>query len=768
MAMAGRGNGRELGGNRQGDILPGLGTRVFLGALAGATTSSIFTGLVPSGEILHSQVILGAALGAILGLFTGMSRGACRLGQPLRESVPQPRRGPGPPPPELWDPWLDSGRDSQGMGSGSEAAVTHQDAHSPAPIESFTGVPAERARVRPRVISPETGEAILLEDEVGPLIQDARLGWVVILGGPGSGKTTVLRHLAAILPPWACDCVRLVEEVDLASAAAGVTDRLVILAADSARFKATDQDWALARSLLSQSGGHFVVYRLCSWSNDDLIEYLLSAHRDRCASVMSRLKASGDCGFLKGIPELWAIVLDAMARDESIGDVRSALRHALAERFDDHADLRKAIEEICLTAIGENTNRVPDLALFEVRGEESTAEAHAVALLRLVRHRPVGLLLAADRIAGILEDGRVSMSLARQLPRELIDEAALRIADNTRALLYLNDWLIRDDRCQVHPMAASLLHAATPGWRPKRVSGLRLCGAYLNYASWSGLNLEGVDLQSADLGLADLSRANLEKANATGTRFHRANLHKAVLNSWVALGANLSGADLRSVRATHANFAQTNLSRARLREAYFRKANFQGANIEDADFSGANLEDAGLNGLKLRLARFDGARFGGADMRQCDLEGMELTDADFHKADLRKALLTGSRMADANFLGADLREAGLAEVEWPGANLREADLRDASFHLGSTRSGLVGSPIACEGSRTGFYTDDYHDQEVKPVEKIRKANLRGADLRGAKIENVDFYLVDLRGAKYTSDQAEHLRRCRAILGDHGG
>lgn len=32
------------------------------------------------------------------------------------------------------------------------------------------------------------------------------------------------------------------------------------------------------------------------------------------------------------------------------------------------------------------------------------------------------------------------------------------------------------------------------------------------------------------------------------------------------------------------------------------------------------------------------------------------------------------------------------------------------------------------------------------------------DLRGARIDDVDFYLVDLRRAKYTSDQAEHLRR----------
>jgi uncharacterized protein YjbI with pentapeptide repeats len=47
----------------------------------------------------------------------------------------------------------------------------------------------------------------------------------------------------------------------------------------------------------------------------------------------------------------------------------------------------------------------------------------------------------------------------------------------------------------------------------------------------------------------------------------------------------------------------------------------------------------------------------------------------------------------------------------------------------------------------------------------RKANLWGADLRGAEIEGVDFYLVDLRNAKYTQDQAEHFRQCRALLND---
>jgi hypothetical protein len=31
------------------------------------------------------------------------------------------------------------------------------------------------------------------------------------------------------------------------------------------------------------------------------------------------------------------------------------------------------------------------------------------------------------------------------------------------------------------------------------------------------------------------------------------------------------------------------------------------------------------------------------------------------------------------------------------------------------------------------------------------------------VEGVDFYLVDLRGAKYDPEQADHFRRCDAIL-----
>ena len=87
----------------------------------------------------------------------------------------------------------------------------------------------------------------------------------------------------------------------------------------------------------------------------------------------------------------------------------------------------------------------------------------------------------------------------------------------------------------------------------------------------------------------------------------------------------------------------------------------------------------------------------------------------------------------------------------------------ASFHLGSTRSGLVGSVIPCEGSKFGFYTDEREEQNYRRPEEIRKANLCRADLRGARIDGVDFYLVDVRGAKYTRRQGKYMKRCGAIM-----
>ncbi len=640
------------------------------------------------------------------------------------------------------------------------------------------------------MISPESGEAITLEDEIGSMIQDGKGGLVVILGGPGSGKTTALRHLDAILPPWTRGRVRLLEEPDLEAIASAGPEPLVILAhrghvvPGPGREKAVirhDKKLAALAEALGSTGSESGFYRLAPWDQDDAIEYLLATDRDACASVMTRLGRSGEFPFLEGIPELCSLVLDRMARDPAIEDVRAALRRELEARIEPGSALKRRVEDLVIDCLHDDRRpwsegpfagflmtlwmigASPAFSFLTTLWGIATGDlARHGDFLRLIRHRPAALLLAAGRIAADIESGEMTRALAHHYPREVMLEIARSIAGRAAAIQNLVE-SINGVRVNIHPLAASLLHAAAPGWRPDPGCRPRLVGAYLNGVAWPGLDLAGIDLGGADLWEADLREAILVAAHATRTCLRGANLQRAILHDWLATEADLSRCDLTEARARQAQFRKANLASAILAGADLWKAELEEARIDGADFTGARLEDAHLRGLPLRRARLGGARFGGADLRGCDLEGVDLPEADFHDANLGLAILTGSRMPGANFVGADLRDAKLAEIDWPGACLRDANLRGANFHLGSTRSGMLDSPIACEGSRTGFYTDDFLDRDIKPAEEIRKANLRGADLRGADIRDVDFYLVNLRDARYTAEQAEHLRRCRAIL-----
>jgi uncharacterized protein YjbI with pentapeptide repeats/energy-coupling factor transporter ATP-binding protein EcfA2 len=597
---------------------------------------------------------------------------------------------------------------------------------------------------------------VLLEDEVLRLVEADARGAVAVLGPSGSGKTTALAHLAAVLPPGAR--VALLDEPKKSALVKGAG---VLQIYTSRRRKRIE---------------HQEVYDLSGWDPDDWLEYVLARHRPQCASVMARLELA-DRILLGGSPSLWTVVLDRLAADDCLPDARRALHRYVEEHLSD-ADLLQRARSACLNAqIAPDADLAAGLSGLARPGFET-------ALVNLMRHEPVQTLLAAERIADDLHGGVSCDFLARPLPRELVrmagslcasDEAA---REQLRRLLGGPSWS--------HPMAASLLHAMRVGWVPGAGTE-NLSGAYLDGADWPGVMLPGVLLSETDLTGANLRGAVLENARAVNARLHGASLREARLYWLRAWQADLSGADLSGAWAAEAVFAGARLIRADLSGAVLCKADLSGADLsgavltgadlkeatlkravlEGANFTAADLTGAKLSGLRLREATWDGACFRKARLEECDLEGLTLPAADFAEARLRRALLTGTVMPSASFRRTNLREAGMAGVEWEGADLRDADLRGASFHLGSTRSGLVGSPIACEGSRTGFYTDEYEEQEFKPPEEIRKANLCGADLRGARLDGVDFYLVDLRGARYDADRARHLRRCGAILEARG-
>ncbi len=611
------------------------------------------------------------------------------------------------------------------------------------------------AIVKPRVNLPETGDAIPLADLLLE-IQGNSARVIEIIGGPGSGKTTALAHLAAVL--FADYKVVLLDDASPAAINDAARDATVVFTTQRAH-----------------SAPGAVSYTLTPWGDDELVEYLLAAHPARCASVMARLRSAPDRGLPKGVPEIWQIVLDRMAEDDSLKTVSDALRRQLQQGLT-AGHLLAGAQQYCLAELAGRAKTAK-------KCHQGLQRLHVdVRTMNLLRHDAVRLMLASDRLGQLLETKSGHKWLEQRLPRDLVKAVAAVASSST--VQNLSRWTARGPkRCQA--MAASLLHAIDTHWTPDHDSLPLLSGAYLDGAAWRGANLAGVRIEGADLSGSDLTEAVFDAATARGAIFRKATLQGASLVKIQAFGANfemgvltavnarfavlrdalLAGADLTSARLGNVDLHCANMTDARLRHADLTYATLTQALIDGADFSGSDLRWACLNGLPLRNARFSGATFAHAHLKGCDLEGLELPDADFAEAHLQGALLTGSRMPHASFAGAYLQNAGLADIEWEDADLRNADMTGCTFHLGSSRSGLVGSPIACEGSRTGFYGDEFEQQTYRAPEEIRKANLCGADLRNANLAGTDFYLVDLRRAKYTREQVEHLRRCGAILFD---
>ncbi len=634
-----------------------------------------------------------------------------------------------------------------------------------------------RAPVRPRTVSAETAESVLLEDAVGAAVEGAASGLVWIVGGPGAGKTVALGHLRAVLP--GADAIEFVDARRRDRAFEQSLRNVVIVAT------VLPETPPLGIPVLATFG-------LARWGADEWIEYLLACHPARCASVMQRLAGARNLSLLSGLPELWRVVLDAMAEDEAIVTVCQALSRAIESRLatdDERASLAACVLELLLV------NKAADETVDELarRGYE-----HDVR--RLVRHRAAQLLLAAEAVLRAVRRPEPLEFLRHKLPTQLLRPIAAWLDTCGRARL---ESVLEEDEPSRHAMAASLLFAADPSWVPPRRRAVHLAGGCFANARWAeiqvpdaslfGANLASADLSHSDLCGANLGRASLPRARLCGAKlenaqFQRAELAGADLALCRATGAsfayaNLAGACLeravlRSVTLHRANLAAARLECAVLRSANLHRANLAGARLAKADLTGAVLNGVDLTGADLAGARCKyadfrwakllnvnvrGATFFEADFSRCSLESMDLSEAVFYRACLEDALMTASHAPGVCFFGANLRRAGLADIDWPGADLRRADLRGSTFHLGSSRSGLVGSYLAGEGSRTGFYTDEFHEQEFKSPEEIRKANLCRADLREAEVDGVDFYLVDLRGARYTPAQADHFRQCGAIL-----
>jgi uncharacterized protein YjbI with pentapeptide repeats len=622
-------------------------------------------------------------------------------------------------------------------------------------------------RVRPRVIESRALEAtpMLVEDAIERYVASQTSGSVRISGPRGSGKSTALRAIEAAV--GAQMDVVLLDEPGIEEIRRQRDAKLVV--------------YTTAEPLQLEDLARF---EMAPWSRDELIEYLLAAHADRCTAVMSRLAASSSEGALGGSPALSAIVLDLMAERDDVPGVLDAVEVHLAS-----LSLSPKLEHFLGSLFAESVPWFGSASKWKWWLEPHD---HLEAIEPLLPHRAVQVVIVAAYLARLLDQHERPACFERSLVLDVIERAAILIRRRPAAIEQLCELAGFDD-VSVHPNAVALLDRVDPkrmlslfAERHEKKLGLpNLRGVRAPGARWPNLSAERADISGANLRGADLSGWRGEHVRAAGAKLERTDLSRAYLPELEATGAAIAGADLRGAHLERSRLDSADLKRTKLAGAVLRHSTLCFSKLDGADLTGADLEHADLTmatvedatfvrancmlatfaGVCLRKARLDGAFFFRAQLQGCDLERVELPGADFGSADLRNALLTQSSLRGANLSGAKLSSAGLAGVDWEGAKLHKADFTHASFHLGSSRSGLVFHAAPMEGSRTGFYADEYRERGFKSPEEVRKANLRFVDLREAKVDECDFYLVDLRGAKLSPGQAEHLRRCGAILDD---
>jgi len=589
----------------------------------------------------------------------------------------------------------------------------------------------ELAIVRPRVVVGHDLPPMLLEEEVGALLAHDGRAEVWVVGPPGCGKRSALRHLAAVFA----------DEHDLQVGDDPHPDARVIVKAAT---REPDAPGALC-------------WQLAAWSDDDCFDYLLSQHPHQASAAFAAWQHPAPIPDLRRHPELCRAVLDHLAHvaasaghDASATDPLCALAFVLAARF---GQRRAAARDFALRSFLPPRERRP--------GEAAHQAAIAGQEPLLLRSLTVRALLAAEELLRRAADGEDAPFPPRAWSEPLADAIGhLLHADPT----LMHGLLAQAARQQRRPaLLFSALCTAVPAFRPPHARTRDLAGARLIGIDLRGAHLADCILTEAQLRNANLDGADCRKAAAARLLAHglRAtdlvaddiDLTDALLHGAVLTGARLAGACLLRADLTDAVLNGADLRRARLVGVRVGSTDFTGARLDGADLSQTDLRGADLRTASLQGARLHDSQFGGMD-----LVGLSASDADFARADL-----TGARLSGADLRRAVFADGTLADVDFEGADLRGADLRRCAFHLGGSRSGLVGSEIAGEGSRTGFYGDVEDEARFTSPEDLRKANLRAADLRGALLDGVDLFLVDLRQARLDPAAREHARRCRAIL-----
>lgn len=602
----------------------------------------------------------------------------------------------------------------------------------------------------PRVLA--TDGSIPLDFALRLHMGNRRNGAILIRGGPGSDLTAASELL--------CHEFRGRPGVRVSDEHLSNPDLLFHL-----------KGWAIDVGCPLAGRIYTATFDLAPWSTDEIIEYVLAEFPQKAKSILGRIMPAPDPS-LEGNPRVWRTAIEVLANLDRITSPSDALDEFLRVRIGD----RPGVEDEALFHLqtGARHGTWPRWTDQHLGGlKQSDVE--------LLKCPPVLARLALNSVIRVFSDSRLASDTNLNLPARLARAAGRQAAVNPewRARIIAS---LRYPNSHSARAAGSILTYSGVWWPPpaapqdfarSHLIGLTWPGRDLRGFAFTGANLAAANLEQANLDSVVLREAMLEQAQLRGAvlsraKLNRANLDQACLEEVAGQIARLNHASLVGANLDRSDFfgadlTMTDLTQASLKAATFNAVDFRETIFSDADASGARFCRATFWKVDLSETRLDGASFRDAVFHNCRFEGLQARAVEAFAARFKQCDFTSSELREPDFRAAGFEACGLAEISWIGADLREASFRNCSFHAGSSRSGLVGSPLASEGTRTGFYTDEAAEQGFKSPDEIRKADLRGADLRGADLGGLDLYLVDLRGAKLDPATRDWARRCGAIL-----
>lgn len=299
-------------------------------------------------------------------------------------------------------------------------------------------------------------------------------------------------------------------------------------------------------------------------------------------------------------------------------------------------------------------------------------------------------------------------------------------------------------------------------------AGLSLAGRELVGADLRGLDLRGADLSGAVLEGADLSGVDFTDCRLANAVLTRATLHGAKLDRCDLSGANLGAALLRD-----ASLAGALLHEAILAGADLARTSFVGAQLAGADFAGAQFHQTDFSQVAAPDMVFIEVDFSGAIFRSAvmtknvfvrcrftdiDLSGADLSGSAFVEASAWRACFAGARLERCCFVAPTvLSEADFDRAQMSSANLRDADLRGARFEsavlcaadLSNAR--LAGAFLYQADARQARFVTTDLSLAVLANANLMDAVLERAILRGADLRQANLFQADLARVKLDSD-----------------